>query len=261
MNEQTKKDVRFLIDDNKRAIKNPLPKIALKEDPDLLVKERKDLERCINEVLTAIQQQYAELLPFVKELRKHIRDITEESHICAVYLLLCHASQDWNSLFLLGKHGDLTMQIVFRRIKESLALTELFTLEYRDGTRKNLDKWFSGNIIDHSLCRDAQEKFFQEMPENKGIDIKTMLTRLYQSESLATHVSYSTMLECISPFTEDFDFSGRTQYFRTCHALPYAKGVMDAMNITLKLVYLFLMKDSRGYERLDEILVRHARND
>lgn len=261
MNEQTKKDIKFLIDDNRMAIKNPLPKIALRTDPDLLVKERKDLEWRINEVLTVIQQQYVELLPFVKELRKHVRDITEESHICAVYLLLCHASQDWNSLFLLGKHGDLTMQIVFRRIKESLALTELFTLEYRDGARKNLDKWFSGNIIDHSLCRDAQEKFFQEMPENKGIDIKTMLTRLYQSESLATHVSYSTMLECISPFTEDFDFSGRTQYFRTCHALPYAKGVMDAMNITLKLVYLFLMEDPHGYERLDEILIRHARKD
>lgn len=258
MDEQVKKNVKFIIEDNRRAIKSSQPKLALKADPGLLIKDQLASKQQTDAVLSKIQQQYEELLPFVKDLRKHIKDITEESPICAVYLLLSHAIQDWNSVFLLAKNGDLTLQIVVRSIKESIALVDLFVLEYRDGKSASLDKWFSGKIIGHSICRDAQEKFFAEVSGNTEIDTKSMATQIYQSESLAVHVSYSTMLECVSPFTEDFDFSGRTQYFRAYHATLYAKGTMDAMNIALKLVYLSLMKDSGGYESLDKILVKHG---
>jgi len=89
-------------------------------------------------------------------------------------------------------------------------------------------------------------------------EIEGMAKKIYHMESLVIHGSYISMLESVSPFTEDFDYDGRTQYFRTSKGLDYAKGTMDAMNISLKLVYGQLIQDGKRYKQLDEILIKYS---
>lgn len=256
MSEETKRDKAFLIADNRRAIKNPEAKEALKENPDLIEKDREASVREIELKLPLLEQHFNELFPFIKELRSHIADITEETHTSAVYLLLAHACQDWNSLFALARLGDYGSFAFIRLIKESVAQSDLFVLDSRSGERKNIDKWFAGEIIGHEACRTAQDNFMQESGLVAGT-MKNIAKRIYHMESLVIHGSYVSMLESVSPFTEDFDYGGRTQYFRTSKGLDYARGTMDAMNISLKLAYLYLIKDSKKYDELDEILKRY----
>lgn len=217
--------------------------------------EKNDAE--ITKKLDYLKQYYNELLPFIKEIKNHIKDIMEEIPLCAVYLLLSSTARYWESVFLLAKNGDLTFQVIIRTIKESLALTDLFVLEFRKNERKYLDKWFSGEIISHGSAREAQNDFLIEDPKNSGINLKDLATHIYQIESQPAHNSFAVMLECVSPFTEDFDFEKYTRYSRTNYALDYVKGAMDATSITLKLVYLFLIQDKQKFEKLDEILIRH----
>lgn len=259
MEEKAKEKIKFLIDDNRNAIKSLHPKKALAVSPNLLARDRERSKEEISKILSIVESHYSELVPFFRDLRQHIKDITEETHICAVYLLLSHALQDWKSSFLLAKNGDIGSWVFIRLIKESIALADLFVLESRMGEKKYIDKWFSGGIIGHAACREAHEKFFKENQRNENIDIKKMASEIYQMESLVIHSSYNTILESISPFTEDFDYDGRTQYFRTSKALLYAKGTMDATNISLKLVYLFLVKDAERYKSIDNILIKYSK--
>lgn len=257
MDEATKKDKDFLISDNRMAIKNPKAKEALEKNPNLVEEDREKSKMEIAIKLPLLEQYFNELLPFVKELRNYIEDITEETFVCAVYLSLSHACQDWRSLFALAKLGDYGSFAFVRLIKEAIAQSDLFVLDCRKNEHKNLAKWYAGEIMGHRECRDAQEKFMQEngMEEDK---IKDMAKRIYHMESLVIHGSYISMLESVSPFTEDFDYDGRTQYFRTSKGLDYAKGTMDAMNISLKLVYGQLIGDKEKYEQLDKILTKYS---
>lgn len=257
MSEEAKRDKAFLIADNRRAIKNPKTKEVLRENPSLVEKDRDLSVREIKLKLPVLEQYFNELLPFVKELRSQIADITEETHICAVYLLLAHACQDWNSLFNLARIGDYGSFSFIRLIKESIAQSDLIVLDSRTNERKNIDKWFKGEIIGHEACRTAQDNFMQASGLPSGV-IKDMAKRIYHMESLSIHGSYVSMLESVSPFTEDFDYGGRTQYFRTSKSLDYAKGTMDAMSISLKLVYLYLVKDEKKYDELDKILNKYT---
>lgn len=257
MDEETKKDKDFLIADNRRAIKNPRPKEALEENPNLVEEDREISKMEIAIKLPLLERYFNELLPFIKGLRNYIQDITEETFVCAVYLSLSHASQDWRSLFSLARIGDYGSFAFVRLIKEAVAQSDLFVLDSRKNIRKNLDKWYAGEIVGHGECRDAQDKFMQE----NGMvadEIKGMAKRIYHMESLVIHGSYISMLESVSPFTEDFDYGGRTQYFRTSKGLDYAKGTMDAMNISLKLVYGQLVGDKEKYEQLDKILTKYS---
>lgn len=257
MNEETKKDKDFLIADNKRAIKNPKAKDALRENPNLVEEDKESSKMEIAIKLPLLEQYFNELLPFIKNLRNYVGDITEETFVCAVYLSLSHACQDWRSLFTLAKVGDYGSFAFVRLIKEVIAQSDLFVLNSRKSEHKNLKKWFAGEIVGHGECRDAQDKFMQENGMTAD-EIKDMAKRIYHMESLLIHGSYISMLESVSPFTEDFDYDGRTQYFRTSKGLDYAKGTMDAMNISLKLVYGQLVGDKEKYEQLDKILTKYS---
>lgn len=257
MNEKTKKDKAFLIADNRRAIKSLEAKKALKEDPNLIEKDKERSRMEIALKLPTLEQYFSELLPFIKNLRGYVQDITEETFICAVYLSLSHACQDWKSLFSLARNGDYGSFAFVRLIKEAIALSDLFVLDSRKNKHKHLSEWFKGEIVGHGACRIAQDEFMQE--GGMVVDeMKNIASHIYQMESLVIHGSYISMIESVSPFTEDFDYDGRTQYSRTNNGLDYAKGVMDAMNINLKLVYGQLIGDKEKYEQLDKILTKYS---
>lgn len=261
MSEFTKETIKKSIESNKKAIKSAKPKIALQENPHLLIEDQKKAEIAINNILNDIINQYNELLPFVKRLRDRVSDITEETHFCAVYLLLCQAMTLWESLFLLAKNGKSpAVQAVLRTIKESTALATLFSLEFDKMEDKHLKKWFSGEIVDHSAYRKAMKEFYDIMNEGEIVDMNSVSRDIYQIESQYTHVGYGTVMECISPFTEDFDFEKYTGFRRTSYNLGYAKGAMDGTNIALKYLYRFLLRDSNSCNQLEKILIKYDKS-
>lgn len=257
MQEQTRKTVKKIIDINKQAIKNSAPKVTLKENPDFLTIKLDRDKAEIHQILKKLRSQHNELLPFVKEIKKYIQDITETTYVCAAYLLLCHTFQNWNSLFLLAEYGkNSAIQTLIRMIEESLKLIELFVVESKN-KRDNIDKWYSGEIIIHGTGRKMTNKFFDDLL-NTNSDIEELETHIYQMESQTPHNSYASVLECISPFTEDYDFEGYTGFHRTNEsAIKYAEGKMKTTIITLKTVYSLLLKDQHGFEKVNKILLKY----
>lgn len=257
MQEQTRETIKSVIDDIKKAIKNRESKILLKKNPNFLIDQQNRNKNEIDQKLSRLRGQYTELLPFVKEIKKYIKDIAETTHVCAVYLLLCFTFQNWNSLFLLAEHGknSATLSLI-RMIKESLMLAHLFAVEFSKNKKENLDKWCSGEIIAHRIGREMMSKLFDEYspPLNLDIDIEEREAQLYHRDSQAVHSSYAAVLECISPFTEDFDLEGYTGFHRTKSVLKYAEGTMTRTNTTLQFVYLLLLKDKDGWAALKNLM-------
>ena len=254
MQKQTRKIVKSVIDDIKKAIKNREPKILLKNNPNFLIDQQNRNKNEIDQKLSRLRDQYTELLPFVKEIKKHIKDITEETHICAVYLSLCFAFLNWNSLFLLAEYGEnLAAQSLIRVIRESLGLAELFAIEFSEKKEKYLNKWYSGKIIVHRIGREKRSKYFNKYLPHLYLDTEKLEAQLYQIESQVIHSSYEPILECISPFTEEFDFEEHAGFHRTnFEILEYAKHIMNLTNTTLQFVYLLLLKDKGALKKLIE---------
>lgn len=258
MNPESKKIVRQLINGHLKAIKNKDPKNELKEDSSLLGKNLMRDKQEINRLLKELKKYYYELLPVVKSFRVHINDIIENSHVCAIYLLLCQTFQNWNAFFeLVDANQSSAATILIRSIKESVALIELFSLEYSTNDRKNLDKWFKGEIISHKTCREKQDKLFKQIMPRVGNDMGSLNTYLYSMESQAPHNSYSSILESISPFTEDFDFEEYTRSYRTVAITKYAIGSMTAVNISMKMATILVLKNPQILTKIEKILLKY----
>ncbi len=258
MNAKAQISINKLIADNRRAIKDPRPKEALKSNPCLLDSQREQHKEAIDVSLGILQAQFNELFPIVKDLKKCVKDITGETHIIAVYLLLCRVFQHWDSFFILANHQQYSAGIILlRNIKECLSLVDVFILECSKNERVNLDKWFSGEIIRNSVCREAMSKFGDEVMPTVSQDIKEKMTFVYSMESQEAHNSYVSTLESISPFTEDFDFAGYTNAHRMKAALSSALSCMTTTNITIKFVGTELLKDVQIALKIQGILLKY----
>lgn len=253
-----KDDIKFLIKDNLHKIKSHRPKLARMANPNLLNDQKQQDAEAIGKLLEELTQYCEELQPFISQLKNNISDIAEQSHLCAIYLLMCFNLQTWQSIYMLSREGfySQTMSLI-RIIKESSMICSLFSLEKMQNKEQYLKKWFSGEIISHSNGRKAEEEFFEKNSPCPEIDLKRLQSYIYQMESQPAHCSYASMLENISPFSEDFDLEMYTGFRRVIPALNYAKGSMEDMNITLKSIYLIMLKDSSRYNELDTILIKH----
>jgi hypothetical protein len=258
MSEYTEKTTREVIESNTKAIKSERPKIALKYNPNLLDDEQRKAELEIGIILNGIKKHYADLVPFINGLKYRVQDITEKTHFCAVYLLLCQARVHLESLFLLAENGNSsTMMLTVRPIKEALALAKLFSFEFSNMNDEHLKKWFSGEVITHGDYRKEEKNFFKEMTPEQIDYIKRASVNLYRMESHIMHSAYTSVIENISPFTEDFDFEKYTRFRRTSYNLGYVKGAIEGANISLKFIYKFLLNDMDSYNQLEMILRKY----
>lgn len=257
MQEQSRKKIEDAIKSNRQAIKRKEPKIALARDPNLLrIKHERD-RILIELLLSRLRKQLSDLLPFVYKIKPHINDITETTHICAIYLLLCRVFDDWDSLFVLAKNGRSSAAgSIIRMIKEGNMLVNLFAIEFSNKDHANLDKWFSGEIVQHGIGREKMEKYFNKYSP-PTLDVKKLATHIYQIESQVSHNAYATILELVSPFTEDYDFDGYTGYHRTISWLRYAVGSLETTNIALKMVYSIVINDDGAFKKINEILIKY----
>ena len=258
MQDEARKKITAVIEDNKRAIKAPEPKDALAADPSVLEQSELSSRKHIALLLAKLQSWHADLLPFVRNLRKHVQDITEGTHLCAIYLVLCHLFDNWVTAFDIAQHGKSpALGNLMRFIKEDEMLVSLFAIEAHQGKRANLDKWLAGNIVSHATGRDVTSEFFDAHSIAADVDLAKLSAHIYQVESQGTHPSYASMLELVSPFTEDYDFTSRTQLFRTTTWLRYALGSMTACNIALKSVYGLLLNNEKSYQAINDTLMKY----
>jgi hypothetical protein len=258
MQEQSRKQIQDVIAANKKAIKEPDPKAALIGNPDLLLLIQKQDRVGIELLISRLKEYQEELLPFVLKIKERVSDITEDTHICAIYLLSCHVFENWKAFFILAQEGKSSVAgSSIRMIKEGIMQIQLFALDYSQGNRTNLDKWLSGEIIPHARGREAIEAKLSKFNPIQDLDGKKLDAHIYQIESQVSHNAYVTILEMVSPFTEDYDLKGPTGYHRALAYLRYAAGSLEAFNIALKIVYSQVIKDDVAWKNLDKILLKH----
>ena len=257
MQEQSRKNIKEVIESNKQAIKSKKPKEALAQNPHLLFIEKERYRITIRSLLLRLRNQHSDLLPFVRKLKSRIKDITETTPICAIYLLLCRVFDDWETLFILAEKGKSSaVGNLIRMIKEGNMLVNLFVIEFSNGNSANLDKWFSGEIIPHSTGREEMGKYFDKYLPSE-LDDRKLAAHIYQVESQVPHNAYATILELISPFTEDYDFDSRTGHYRTIAWLRYSAGSLENTNIALKMVYSSVINDEEVFKKVNEILTKY----
>lgn len=256
MQKISREKVQFLIDSNKKSIKSHSAKLVWAGNLNIRVTELAKHKRAIRDFLAILREHHKELLPFVKKIKSNIADITESTHICAIYLLLCHVFDNWNSFFLLIENGRHSVAgSLLRMIKEADMQIRLFVAEFSDGDRTNLDKWLRGDIVGHVTGRKKINKDLEKVfPQ---IDGEKLDAHIYQVESQVPHNSYSSMLESISPFTEDFDFEGYTGFYRASVWARYATMSLVGTNISMKAVYMKVIRDKADLVKLNKILMKY----
>lgn len=259
MQAEVKEKIDKILVGHKRAIKNPLAKAALAHDPSLPKRDREIDGLEIQNAVKRSISQYSELLPFVKGIKKHIKDITEETVICAVYLLLCRAFQDWKSLLLLLHAGmNAPALTILRKVKEAADVAELFIMDTDKGTRTNLEKWFAGKLLTPSDTHKSRGEFGEKYdPDNSDVDLAKMKSHIYQMESQAAHNGYVSILESVSPFSEDFDFDGYTDTHYARESARHVEASMTEMALALRLTYSLLLKDGTGVEAIKGIIAKY----
>jgi hypothetical protein len=258
MNTHTKDLVNFLLNNIKQTIKSPDAKKALIANPSIQKELQLENELQIATYLNLLKARHQELSSYVRLLKDHISDVTDKSLLAAVYLLLSYNLHIWESLFILAPKGQYSAILtLIRMLKEISMLAQHFVLEERQGKRIDLDRWFSGEFVNHSAGRESFSIFAKEDGAYPDLDVKKLQAHLYQAESLTPHSAYVSVLDTVSPFTEDVDFEGYKGFSRTTSALRYANGTMTDLNLALKMVYGIVLRDSDGYMNLDEILLRY----
>ncbi len=240
MHEETKNILSTVIESNLKAIKDPRPKLALLYDPNLLIELMQENQVWIEFYIDNTRKVLITLRSYLENIKSTINDITEQTHIVAIYLLLSSTFYEWDSFLNLASSWKYSSAYtILRKINEAIDQVELFIHDCRDQEDKNIQDWFSGKIIGNELSR---KRIDAEMEKISEIDVKWLLSHLYQVESNPSHNGYSSILELVSPFTEDFDHTWPTWFHRT---LSLVKSLYPINNLirVLRLYYLLVVPD------------------
>jgi hypothetical protein len=172
--------------------------------------------------------------------------------------LLSWVLNTWDSIILLANKGKYSsIMILLRSIEEALMQCKLFLLDSNENKTKNINEWFNWSIISHWTWRD---KMTANLPD-EWIDIRSMQSYLYKMESMHTHTSYISILENVSPYSEDYDLDWCTGYYRTNEALQWiALPKMNLMAITLKWIYKLIVQDNQSVSKLNNLISKYNPN-
>ena len=255
LNEEIKK----LIEDRVYKLKTHIGKNYLKQN--LLYPEQQknnDLVQIQKEVIR-LQAVHSQIKDRIKKFKEFIPDITEQTVFCAVYLVYGKILQTWEAIFLLSLRGyNFDVMELTRSISENIDLIKVFHL---DKDEKYLKQWFEGNIIEHKVARQLEDKFLKEVGlkiiEEHNLSPYDMATDVHRTFSKYTHCSYAALLDSVDVFNEDFDWNGYASTHYTLHNIHALKSAMTATLITLKMTYLEL-GDMQSSVRVDEMLTFFA---
>lgn len=220
--------------------------------------QKQDIEQ-INEQLSRLKIIHNELVPKIKELKKLVPDITDQSALCAVYLIYGKVLQTWESIFLLASRGHNfdTMEFI-RSIAENLDLIHTFHL---DKSNKYLKQWFEGEIIPHGVSRKIGAEFIEKGKikaiEEGKLSPQKMATDVYRGFSKYTHCSYGALLDCIDVFNEDFDWNRYAGAHWTLNNIHALENTMVTTLVTLKMTYMAIADPVR-FDEVNKILTDFA---
>lgn len=236
----------------KELIKSSDPKKAIIEDSNYILEEKEYLNQQIKIEIFKLKNILDEISPYIYELKIHIHDITEETIYSWIYLNLCLALEVWKSVLILCEHSQYnSVLVLLRTISEINMQCSLLAADFMENKKENLDKWFSGEIITHRVGREKMGNFLW----SQEIDVKNLLSTIYWVQSTYAHNGYVGMLENVSPFTEDFD----TNYTPTQRIYETLIGTweqgMKSFIITLKFIFIKIIKDIDTFDKLDNILM------
>jgi len=253
MNNKSKAAVKKVIASQLMAIKDPITKMLVELNPEHPKLEKQRQQKQIKEQVAEMEVIYEEMLPFIKNLKKHINSITEETQICAIYLILGRVAKGMKALFLLTKEGMQYEAVeTARSIQESLGLVTTFILpKYSE----YLPKWFEGQIVKNSVSRKASHELLN--PDELGVEIsiEEMENDIYTLFSQYAHTSYAALLTSINVYTEDIDFENITGAHRSAtNFQSVVKATMISLLHSLRFVYMFLLKDISESDKITKIV-------
>ena len=210
-------------------------------------------EATIREMINPLQETMPSIRDLIKEVKKNIKSIDEQTKFSAVYLLLGKVFSNIEAMFILAGSGkNLEMMEMCRSAQESLDLIILFLIDESDPLLK---RWFAGATIPNKEARAAIHKFLNEDKElvgEEGIPVDKMTAHIYDIYSKYTHSSYAALLDAVDAFHEDFDFEGYSGFHYTKENFRMVQNISASLATTLKHVFLNL-KDQSNFERADKI--------
>lgn len=102
MHEETKNVLSDVIESNLRAIKNPGVKLAFLQDPSLPTRLMLENQEQIDFYVNRTSNVLTSLSPYLYKLKNNINDITAQTHIVAIYLLISSTFYEWDSFLNLA---------------------------------------------------------------------------------------------------------------------------------------------------------------
>lgn len=103
MSQARRNAITELIQENRTAIKNCERKKELLINPLIEDNLKNDFIEEIDFLIASLNHQLIILTPYIRDMRSKILDITEETTLCAVYLLLCSVIKLFDSILILAK--------------------------------------------------------------------------------------------------------------------------------------------------------------
>ena len=247
----------------KRLIKNHVDKLKFHNGKKFIEinkfspqqQREKDLQE-IPKKLMRVKSVYLKIEERIKELKTLIPDITEQTTLCAVYLIYGKVLQTWRAIFLLTERGyNFEIMELNRSIVENLGLVHTF---YLDKDLVHLSKWFQGEIITNGIARNLVDEYIAKNSVNThGLSPYDMANYVYRGFSKYTHCSYAALLESVDLFNEDFDWNGYSGAHYSLKHIDALESTMTSTLITLKHTYLEL-KDMESYVVINKILLDFA---
>lgn len=206
--------------------------------PDEVGKFKQNDRKAVIDGLDMLDKKFQILVPFVREIKKHLKEgISERTKFSACFLLYHKVVQGWNAIKLLAEAGYYQESMeLFRSIKENCDLANLFIFEI-DG--ENLKKWFDGEIIQNRVARENFEKVLNNskiLP--KEIKVSAVQASVYSGFSNYTHAGYATMLESIDVFRKDFDIEKVASYHRLHEILPSFEQFITSFRLSLTTYFI-----------------------
>lgn len=183
--------IKKLIQDRIAKLKTHVAKQFFEQNPHYPQQQRlKDMEE-IREEIEKLKSIHSQIKEEVKKLKKLIPDITEQTTLCAVYLIYGKVLQTWEAVFLLAeRESNFDVIELIRSINENLDLIKAFHL---DKEEKYLKRWFEGEIIDNGVSRKLIDEFSKEMTpefeEKYGLSLYDLSKDVYRTFSKYIHCS------------------------------------------------------------------------
>lgn len=193
--------------------------------------EKQKDEQQLQQAASLLEGKLPEIKTLIKAIKSYIPHIWEQNAITAVYILVCKAYGNLETIITLAKNGrNVEIVELARSGQESLDLAFLFLEE---GKAERLSNWFNGKIIDNKTAREALHRVINSDKLNSTeLPVYDNKTDIYGVYSLYTHSSYAALLDSVDIYHEDFDFEGIAGLHYT---LEYFDSIVKQLMISLLL--------------------------